>query len=72
MLQATVVKAFPGRPDNETQVRTIEVGEVIEGELAAVAIKERWATKGIADPDAREPRRRGGRREEGDSEVVEE
>ncbi|WP_037437148.1 hypothetical protein [Sinorhizobium fredii] len=42
-MKAKVVKAFPGRPDHEAMTRTIEVGEEIEGELAAVAVREKWA-----------------------------
>lgn len=42
-MKAKVVKAFPGRPDNEVMTRIVEVGEVIEGELAAVAVREEWA-----------------------------
>lgn len=42
-MKAKVVKAFPGRPDREALTRTIEVGEEIGGELAAVAVREGWA-----------------------------
>jgi hypothetical protein len=42
-MKAKVVKAFPGRPDNEVMTRTVEVGEIIDGELAAVAMREKWA-----------------------------
>ena len=42
-MKATVTKAFPGRPDNEVMTREIKVGEIIDGDLAAVAIKEKWA-----------------------------
>lgn len=49
-MYAKVTKAFPGRPDNEAKTRTIAEGEVIEGELAEVALKERWAKP--HDPDA--------------------
>jgi hypothetical protein len=42
-MQAKVLKAFPGRPDAEIMTRTIEVGETIDGDLAAVAVREKWA-----------------------------
>ncbi|WP_210265231.1 hypothetical protein [Ensifer canadensis] len=48
-MKAIVVKAFPGRPDNEVVTRTIDVDEVIDGDLAAVAIREKWA-KPYRDP----------------------
>ncbi|MDW9818178.1 hypothetical protein [Sinorhizobium meliloti] len=48
-MKAKVVKAFPGRPDNEVLTRTIEVGEVLDGDLAVVALREKWA-KPYRDP----------------------
>ncbi|MDW9877331.1 hypothetical protein GOA90_08750 [Sinorhizobium meliloti] len=48
-MKAKVVKAFPGRPDHEALTRTIEVGEEIEGELAVVAVREKWAEPIDAD-----------------------
>lgn len=42
-MKAKVIKEFPGRPDREALTRTIEVGETIDGELAAVAVREQWA-----------------------------
>jgi hypothetical protein len=44
-MKAEVKTAFPGRPDNETATRTIEVGEIIEGDLAQVAVDNKWAVK---------------------------
>ncbi|WP_353641327.1 hypothetical protein [Mesorhizobium sp. WSM2239] len=44
-MKAKVTKSFPGRPDREILSRIIEVGEVIEGDLAAVAVREKWATR---------------------------
>jgi hypothetical protein len=41
----TVTTEFPGRPDNEALARRIKVGEVISGELAAVALAEGWASE---------------------------
>jgi hypothetical protein len=42
-MKAKVMKAFPGVPDGENQVRQINEGEVITGDLAAVAVREKWA-----------------------------
>lgn len=42
-MKATVVKAFPGRPDREVMTRQIAVGEEIEGDLADVAVCNGWA-----------------------------
>lgn len=47
-MQANVTKEFPGRPDNEPLARAIKVGEIIGGDLAAVAVREGWA---VALPD---------------------
>lgn len=49
-MKAKVVKAFPGRPDNEIRTRTIEEGEVISGDLAQVAVREEWAE--VVEDDA--------------------
>jgi hypothetical protein len=42
MAKAKIVKAFPGVEDGKVYPRMIEVGEVIEGDLARVAIEEKW------------------------------
>lgn len=42
-MAAKVTKEFPGRPDHESAVRQIKVGEIIHGELAAVAVAQKWA-----------------------------
>jgi hypothetical protein len=42
-MEAVVTKEFPGRPDSEMHVRTIKVGETITGDLARVAVDEKWA-----------------------------
>lgn len=44
-MKAEVKTAFPGRPDDETATRTIEVGEIIEGDLAQVAVDNKWAVE---------------------------
>jgi hypothetical protein len=43
-MRARVTKQFFGRPDHEYEVRDIEVGEEIDGELAKIAVKDRNAT----------------------------
>jgi len=51
-MKAKVIKEFPGRPDHEALTRTITVGEIVEGELAAVAVREEWAVEEAEDIDA--------------------
>jgi hypothetical protein len=57
-MKATVIKEFPGRPDREVLARTIKAGEVIDGELAAVAVRAGWAEEMKAEEPA--PASRGG------------
>lgn len=52
-MRAKVTEAFPGRPDNEIMTRPIEVGETIEGDLARVAVEQKWAKK-IKESEASE------------------
>jgi len=47
-MKATVTKAFPGRPDHEVMTREIKVGEIIDGDLAHVAIENNWAEKHVS------------------------
>ncbi|TPM92721.1 hypothetical protein [Mesorhizobium sp. B2-1-3A] len=42
-MRAKVIQAFPGAPDGAIHPRQIEVGEVIEGDLARVAVDQKWA-----------------------------
>lgn len=42
-MAAKVTKEFPGVRDGETQVTVIKVGEIIHGELARVALEQKWA-----------------------------
>lgn len=44
-MKAIVTKAFPGRPDNDVMTREIKAGEIIDGDLARVAIENNWAEK---------------------------
>lgn len=51
-MQAKVTKEFAGRPDDEAMSRTIKVGEIITGDLAAVAVREKWAEEAASEmPD---------------------
>ena len=50
-ISAKVTTAFPGKPDDETQVRDVAVGEIIDGELAKVAIAQKWAEEVEAKSD---------------------
>lgn len=49
-MQAKVTTEFAGRPDDEALSRTIKVGEIINGDLAAVAVREKWAEEAGDDP----------------------
>lgn len=42
-MKAEVTKEFPGRPDGEALSRTIAVGEILTGDLAEVAVREKLA-----------------------------
>jgi hypothetical protein len=56
MVDAVVKKAFDGVPDGEVMPRRFEVGEVVKGELAVIAVREGWAAKPKAKaPDAPPP-----------------
>lgn len=45
-LKAVDTQEFTGRPDHESLPRTIKVGEEVTGELAQVAIDNKWAAAG--------------------------
>jgi hypothetical protein len=42
-MKARVIRAFMGAPDGALHPRLFEVPEVVEGDLARVAIAEGWA-----------------------------
>lgn len=42
-MRAKVTKAFSGRPDDDVQTRDFKVGDVVSGDLAKVAIDNKWA-----------------------------
>lgn len=52
---AKVKVEFPGRPDNEVVSRTIAVGEVINGDLAKVAVGQGWAEEVPPNEKSDEP-----------------
>ncbi len=51
-MKATCIVKFQGRPDKEPLGRAINVGDVIEGDLARVAIENKWAEP-IKEPKTR-------------------
>lgn len=54
-MRVKVTTAFAGRPDHEPLSRQIEVGEVIEGELAQVALQEKWGEEEVVEAPQPEP-----------------
>ncbi|WP_157094166.1 hypothetical protein [Brucella pseudogrignonensis] len=42
-MEARVTKLFYGLPDGDVYPREIEVGEIVTGDLAKVALAEDWA-----------------------------
>ncbi|KPF47074.1 hypothetical protein [Rhizobium sp. AAP43] len=42
-MEAKVTKSFPGRPDDEVMTRQFEVGDIVKGDLARVAVENGWA-----------------------------
>lgn len=53
-MKAIVTLEFPGKPDDEVVSRPIAIGEVITGDLAAVAVAEKWAEP-VEDQKPAEP-----------------
>lgn len=51
MTKAYVIKPFNGVPDGEALPRRFEVGDEIGGELASVALREKWASEDPLDHD---------------------
>lgn len=54
---AKVTKQFDGVPDGEIYPKTFMPGDEVTGDLAAVAIKEKWAEEGdaVAKPETKAP-----------------
>jgi hypothetical protein len=61
-MRAKVTEAFNGVPDGRIHPRQIAVGEIIDGDLAAVAIREKWAEETADEapaPAAAKPKAKG-------------
>ncbi|OJU12749.1 MAG: hypothetical protein BGN85_08780 [Alphaproteobacteria bacterium 64-11] len=54
-MQAKVIREFKGRQDHEAVTRTFRKDDIIEGELATVAVREKWAIE--IKPERAETRR---------------
>lgn len=54
-MKAKVIKEFYGVIDGSVYPRIVPLGEIIHGELAHVAIKEKWATTEFEDGAPTEP-----------------
>jgi hypothetical protein len=48
-MKAKVTQTFQGVPDGQIHTREIAPGEVIEGDLAAVAVREKWAEEVVEE-----------------------
>jgi len=57
-MKARVIKVFVGAPDGALHPRQFEVSELVEGDLARVAVAEGWAEVLGAAPTEQEPPRR--------------
>jgi len=49
-MKATVIKAFRGAKDGEHYPVEFKPGDTVEGELAKVAVAEKWARVGKGKP----------------------
>lgn len=61
-MRAKVIKAFPGVVDGAIHPCQIEVGEIIEGDLARVAIDEKWAKEVSGGDDETLPKAKRGKK----------
>lgn len=51
-MKAIVEKPFSGAPDGELHPRAFAVGDVVTGDLAIVAVREKWAVEKVeGSPD---------------------
>ena len=57
-MKARVIKAFMGVPDGALHPQQFDVSELVEGDLARVAVAEGWAEALGAAPTEQEPPRR--------------
>lgn len=60
-MKARVTTVFMGRPDAEVMTRKIGIGEIVEGDLARVAVEGGWAEEvTVASRSAKPKPPRGG------------
>jgi hypothetical protein len=59
-MNATAITTFYGAKDGELYPTRFEPGDLIEGELAEIAVREKWAEETALEPDEgrNSPRRR--------------
>ncbi|MCW5738035.1 MAG: hypothetical protein KIS73_28190 [Enhydrobacter sp.] len=59
-MNATAITTFYGAKDGELYPTRFELGDLIEGELAEIAVREKWAEETGLEPDEgrNSPRRR--------------
>jgi hypothetical protein len=59
-MNATTITTFYGARDGELYPTRFEPGDLIEGELAEIAVREKWAEETALEPDERpnSPRRK--------------
>jgi hypothetical protein len=51
MMNATAITTFYGAKDGELYPTRFEPGDLIEGELAEIAVCEKWAEETALEPD---------------------
>jgi hypothetical protein len=56
---AKVTKEFDGCPDGEVHPKSFKPGDIVEGDLARVAIENGWA-EGSSEPSGEPKKRRRG------------
>lgn len=55
ILKVKVTKPFHGRQDGEASARLVAFGDVIEGDLARVALENKWAEE-VKEPSRPTPK----------------
>jgi len=50
-MNATAITTFYGAKDGELYPTRLEPGDPIEGELAEIAVREKWAEETALEPD---------------------
>ena len=63
-MKAVVAKAFDGAPDGEIYPRHFKPGQLVEGDLARVAVEEGWASICERQADTGKPARGTGKARE--------